>query len=45
VFGIACIVGRQGLFGGWLLFGARFADMFGALWRVWSQPGGDDKKP
>jgi hypothetical protein len=24
--------------GGWLLFGARFADMFGALWRVWSGP-------
>jgi hypothetical protein len=25
--------------GGWLLFAARFADLFGALWRVWSQPG------
>jgi|GEM_PF-365151 len=25
--------------GGWLLFGARFADLLGALWRVWSQPG------
>jgi hypothetical protein len=22
--------------GGWLLFGARFADMVGALWRVWT---------
>lgn len=27
---------------GWLLFVARFADLFGALWRVWSQP--DDRK-
>jgi hypothetical protein len=25
--------------GGWLLFGARCADLLGALWRVWSRPG------
>jgi hypothetical protein len=24
---------------GWMLFALRFVDMFGALWRVWSQPG------
>lgn len=24
--------------GGWILFGARFADLFGALLRVWSRP-------
>lgn len=30
--------------GGWILFAARFADMFGALWRIWSRPG-DDSKP
>lgn len=24
--------------GGWMLFGARFVDLLGALWRVWSQP-------
>jgi len=29
--------------GGWLLFGARFGDLFGALWRVWSQPAGERK--
>lgn len=26
--------------GGWILFGARFVDMFGALVRVWSRPPG-----
>lgn len=23
---------------GWILFGARLADMFGALWRIWTSP-------
>lgn len=44
VVGIAYAVNGDTLLGGWLLFGARFADMFGALWRVWSQPGGDRKQ-
>lgn len=26
--------------GGWILFGARFVDLFGALVRVWSRPAG-----
>jgi hypothetical protein len=30
--------------GGWLFFVARFADLFGALWRVWSRPGDDSKQ-
>ncbi len=30
--------------GGWLLFVARFADLLGALWRVWSRPGDDGKQ-
>jgi hypothetical protein len=30
--------------GGWLLFVARFADMFGALWRIWSRPGEDSQQ-
>jgi hypothetical protein len=44
VLGIVYAVSDHGSFGGWLLFGARFADMFGALWRVWSRPG-DGKTP
>jgi hypothetical protein len=33
------LVGRGDLaLGGWLMFAVRFADLFGALWRVWSQP-------
>ncbi|MEO7730452.1 MAG: DUF2007 domain-containing protein [Kofleriaceae bacterium] len=32
------LLSGQAALGGWLLFGARFGDMFGALWRVWSQP-------
>jgi len=42
--GIAYAVGDQPRLGGLLLFGARFGDMFGALWRVWSRPGSDSKK-
>jgi hypothetical protein len=34
------VTGRTSL-GSWLFFGARFADLFGALWRVWSSPGSD----
>lgn len=30
--------------GGWLLFVARFADLLGALWRIWSRPGDDSAK-
>lgn len=30
--------------GGWLLFVSRFADLLGALWRIWSRPGDDGKK-
>jgi len=41
VIGIAYAVSGHGSLGGWLLFGARFGDLFGALRRVWSQPGGD----
>jgi len=41
VAGIAYIVSGHIAEGGWLLFGARFGDLFGALWRVWSQPGSD----
>jgi len=44
VVGIAYAVNGDITLGGWLLFGARFADMFGALWRVWSQPGGNRKQ-
>jgi hypothetical protein len=44
VVGIAYAVTSHRSFGGWLLFGARFGDMFGALWRVWSQPGDDRKR-
>lgn len=40
VLGIAWAVGEHPNLGGWILFGARFLDMFGALWRVWSQPAG-----
>lgn len=36
--GIAYAVSGHTTLGGWLLFGARFGDLFGALWRVWSQP-------
>jgi len=43
VVGIAYAVNGHPGFGGWLMFGMRFVDMFGALWRVWSQPGGDSK--
>lgn len=41
VIGIAYAVSGHLVLGGWLLFGARFGDLFGALWRVWSQPGSD----
>ncbi|HMG23843.1 MAG TPA: hypothetical protein VK607_21060, partial [Kofleriaceae bacterium] len=41
VVGIWYVVGGNAVLGGWLLFGARFADLFGALWRVWSRPVGD----
>ncbi|HEX2691003.1 MAG TPA: DUF2007 domain-containing protein [Kofleriaceae bacterium] len=41
VVGIAYVVNGQAVLGGWLLFGARFGDLFGALWRVWAQPRGD----
>jgi hypothetical protein len=37
--GIALVVGGDPL-GGWLLFGGRFVDLFGALLRVWLQPPG-----
>jgi hypothetical protein len=43
VVGIAYAVSGHSGVGGLLLFGARFGDMFGALWRVWSRPGGDSK--
>jgi Putative prokaryotic signal transducing protein len=45
VAGFAYVAIGQASLGGWLLFGARFADMFGALWRVWSRPDGDRKRP
>jgi hypothetical protein len=38
IVGIAYAWNGHGHLGGWLLFGARFADMFGALWRVWARP-------
>ena len=38
VAGIVYAVSDQPRLGGLLLFGARFVDMFGALWRVWSSP-------
>jgi hypothetical protein len=41
VVAIWYVVGGNPILGGWLLFGARFADLFGALWRVWSRPVGD----
>jgi hypothetical protein len=41
--GIAYVLNGDATVGGWLLFVARFADLFGALWRVWSQPAGDGK--
>ena len=41
VVGIAYAVTGHITQGGWILFGTRFADLFGALWRVWSRPGGD----
>lgn len=41
VLGVKYVVTGQTVLGGWLLFGARFADLLGALWRVWSRPGGD----
>jgi Putative prokaryotic signal transducing protein len=43
VVAIGYLLSNDRLLGGWLLFGVRFADMFGALWRVWSSPGGDRK--
>jgi hypothetical protein len=43
VVGIAYAVSGHAGLGGMLLFGARFGDLFGALWRVWSKPGGDRK--
>lgn len=45
VVGIMYAVNGDPTLGGWLIVGARFADLFGALWRVWSQPGGDRKEP
>jgi hypothetical protein len=44
VAGIVYAVKGQAGLGGSLLFGARFGDLFGALWRVWSQRGGDRKR-
>jgi len=38
VGGIGVAVGGDFRFGGWLLFVARFADLLGALWRIWSRP-------
>jgi hypothetical protein len=38
VVGIGYAVSGDVTVGGWLLFGARFGDMLGALWRIWSQP-------
>jgi hypothetical protein len=40
VVGILYAVDGDFRLGGWVLFAARFADLFGALWRVWSQPSG-----
>jgi hypothetical protein len=40
VVGILYAVDGDIRLGGWVLFGARFVDLFGALWRVWSQPAG-----
>jgi Putative prokaryotic signal transducing protein len=40
VLGIVYAVKGDTALGGWLLFGARFGDMFGALVRVWSRPDG-----
>jgi hypothetical protein len=36
IVGITYAIGGNATFGGWLLFAARFADLVGALWRVWS---------
>jgi hypothetical protein len=44
VVGFVYAVNGDFRLGGWLLFAARFADLFGALWRVWSRPGDDSKK-
>ena len=40
VIGVAYLA-RDVSVGGWLLFGARFIDLLGALGRVWSRPAGD----
>jgi hypothetical protein len=40
IAGIAYASSGRVQLGGWLLFGARFADMLGALWRVWTTPAG-----
>ena len=45
VIGFGYAVSGQFAIGGWLLFGARFADMFGAIWRVWSRPDGGSQSP
>ena len=44
VAGFAYVVNGNFHLGGWLLFVARFVDLLGALWRVWSRPGDDSKK-
>jgi hypothetical protein len=38
VFGFQQVLAGDPVLGGWLLFGARFGDLIGALWRVWSRP-------
>ena len=40
VVGIAYASSGRVHLGGWLLFGARFVDMVGALWRVWTRSDG-----
>lgn len=44
VAGFVYVVNGDYHLGGWLLFVARFADLLGALWRVWSRPGDDSKQ-
>ena len=40
IVGIAYASSGQVHLGGWLVFGARFVDMVGALWRVWTRSDG-----
>lgn len=44
VAGIVYAVTGDFHLGGWLLFATRFADLVGALWRIWSRPGDDSKQ-